>query len=61
MKEMEVEQNLEEWLGYEHMEPGWSSSRKNYTSQQQEGEILGYVLQKGVWQELQDPWKGNSG
>jgi len=31
MKEMEVEQNLEEWLGFEHTEPGWSSSRKRTT------------------------------
>lgn len=28
MKEMEVEQNLEEWLRFENMEPGWSSFRK---------------------------------
>ena len=28
MKEVEVEQNLEEGWGFEHMEPGWRSSRK---------------------------------
>lgn len=30
-KEIEVEQNLGEWLGFEHMEPGWSSSRQRTT------------------------------